>query len=67
MYFNLCKGNIFVVNNSNNEDLESWYGNAAFANVYSKAENIVTFIDFMNEKRPDFRLRIGKITASGDD
>jgi len=67
MYFNLCKGNIFVVNNSNNEDLESWYGNAAFANVYSKAENIVTFIDFMNEKRPDFRLRIGGITVSNDD
>jgi hypothetical protein len=67
MYFNLCKGNIFVVNNSNNEDLENWYGNAAFANVYSKAENIVTFIDFMNEKRPDFRLRIGGITVSNDD
>lgn len=67
MYFNLCKGNIFVEDNANNEDLESWYGNAAFANVYSKAENVVTFIDFMNEKRPDFRLRIGKITASGDD
>jgi hypothetical protein len=67
MYFNLCKGNIFVMNNSNNEDLENWYGNAAFANVYSKAENIVTFIDFMNEKRPDFRLRIGGITVSNDD
>lgn len=67
MYFNLCKGNIFVVNNSNNEDLESWYGNAAFANVYSKAENNVTFIDFMNDKRPDFRLRIGGITVSSED
>lgn len=67
MYFNLCNGNIFVDENSNNQDLENWYGNAAFANVYSKAENIITFIDFMNEKRPDFRLRIGKITASNDD
>jgi hypothetical protein len=67
MYFNLCKGNIFVVDNSNNEDLENWYGNAAFANVYSKAENNVTFIDFMNDKRPDFRLRIGEITVSNDD
>ena len=66
MYFNLCKGNIFVENNSNNEDLENWYGNAAFANVYSKAENSETFIDFMNEKRPDFRLRIGGITVSND-
>lgn len=67
MYFNLCKGNIFVVDNSNNEDLESWYGNAAFANVYSKAENNVTFIDFMNDKKPDFRLRIGGITVSSED
>lgn len=67
MYFNLCKGNIFVVDNSNNEDLENWYGNASFFNVYSKAENNVTFIDFMNDKRPDFRLRIGGITVSNDD
>jgi len=67
MYFNLCKGNIFVQYNSNNEDLESWYGNAAFANVYSKAENNETFIDFMNDKRPDFRLRIGGITVSSED
>lgn len=67
MYFNLCNGNIFVEDNSNNQDLENWYGNAAFANVYSKAENNITFIDFMNEKRPDFRLRIGGITASNDD
>lgn len=67
MYFNLCKGNIFTEYNSNNEDLESWYGNAAFFNVYSQAENKETFIDFLNEKRPDFRLRIGKITASNDD
>lgn len=67
MYFNLCKGNIFVENNSNNEDLESWYGNAAFSNVYSKAENNETFIDYMNDKRPDFRLRIGGITVSNED
>lgn len=67
MYFNLCNGNIFVENNSNNGDLESWYGNAAFANVYSKAENSETFIDFMNDKRPDFRLRIAGITISNDE
>lgn len=67
MYFNLCKGNIFVENITNNEDLESWYGNAAFSNVYSKAENNETFIDYMNDKRPDFRLRIGGITVSNED
>lgn len=67
MYFNLCKGNIFVENNTNNEDLESWYGNASFFNVYSQGENIETFIDPFNDKRPDFRLNIGKITASKND
>lgn len=67
MYFNSCKGNIFVENNGNNEDLESWYGNASFFNVYSQGENIETFIDPFNDKRPDFRLNIGKITASKND
>jgi hypothetical protein len=67
MYFNLCKGNIFVENNPNNEDLENWYGNASFFNVYSQGENIETFIDPFNEKKPDFRLNIGKITASKND
>ena len=63
----LCKGNIFVENNTNNEDLESWYGNAPFFNVYSQGENKETFIDPFNDKRPDFRLNIGKITASKND
>lgn len=66
MYFNNCNGNIFVQNDSNNEDLENWYGNSAFFNVYSKADNSETFIDLKNEKRPDFRLRINKIMASND-
>ncbi|GAA4973834.1 hypothetical protein [Algibacter aquimarinus] len=64
MYFNNCKGNIFVEYNSNNEDLENWYGNSAFFNVYSKSSNSETFIDLNNSKRPDFRLRINKIKAS---
>lgn len=66
MYFNNCKGNIFVEYNSNNEDLENWYGNSAFFNVYSKSLNSETFIDLKNKKRPDFRLRINKIIASND-
>ncbi|MDN3666837.1 hypothetical protein ACFFU1_08650 [Algibacter miyuki] len=66
MYFNNCNGNIFVENNTNNEDLENWYGNAAFYNVYSKSHNAETFIDIRNERRPDFRLRINKIIASHD-
>lgn len=67
MYFNFCKGNIFTEFNSNNEDLENWYGNSVFSNVYAKSGNKETFIDFLNEKRPDFRLRIGKIIASNVD
>ncbi|MBC5838996.1 hypothetical protein [Flavobacterium muglaense] len=66
MYFNFCKGNIFTKNNPNNEDLESWYGNIIFFNVYSQSDNLETFVDFSNEKRPDFRLRLGKITASNN-
>ncbi|MBD0831733.1 hypothetical protein [Aestuariibaculum sediminum] len=66
MYFNNCNGNIFVENNSNNEDLENWYGNSAFFNVYAKGQNSETFIDLKNERRPDFRLRINKIIASNE-
>lgn len=66
MYFNNCKGNIFTENNTNNADLENWYGNRAFFNVYSKAADSVTFIDLKNGKKPDFRLRINKIIASNE-
>ena len=66
MYFNNSNGNIFVENNINNEDLENWYGNRAFFNVYSKGSNAETFIDLRNAKRPDFRLRINKIAATSD-
>lgn len=66
MYFNRCKGNIFTEHNSNNEDLENWYGNRVFFNVYSKGTDAETFIDLKNDKRPDFRLRINKIIASND-
>lgn len=65
MYFNNCKGNIFVENVSNNEDLEDYYGNLAFANLYESTPNDVMFIDPKpTSKTPDFRVQIGKITAS---
>lgn len=67
MYFNNCNGNIFVDNDSNNEDLENWYGNLSFFNVYAKSPNAETFIDTRSSKRPDFRLRINKIMASNSD
>ncbi len=67
MYFNNCNGNIFTANNSNNEDLENWYGNRVYFNVYSKGDDAETFINLENRKRPDFRLRINKILASTDD
>lgn len=66
MYFNNCKGNIFTAYNSNNEDLENWYGNRAFFNVYSKGVDSETFIDSHNSRYPDFRLRINKIIAAND-
>lgn len=64
MYFNNCEGNIFTENNVNNEDLENWYGNSSFQNVYSKGGDSETFIDTKNLRNPDFRLRINKIIAS---
>lgn len=63
MYFNKCRGNIFTEDVSNNEDLENWYGNQSFFNVYSKGSDRETFIDPNNQDRPDFRLRINKIIA----
>jgi hypothetical protein len=65
MYFNNCKGNIFVENTANNEDLEDYYGNNAFFNLYENTPNAEMFIDSGNAKsNPDFRVKIGKITAS---
>ncbi|MBL4662545.1 MAG: hypothetical protein JKY22_03055 [Flavobacteriaceae bacterium] len=64
MYFNNCKGNIFSENVPNNEDLENWYGNSAFDNVYSYGSDSETFIDVKNLDNPDFRLRINKIIAN---
>ena len=63
MYFNNCQGNIFTENVPNNEDLENWYGNRAFENVYSQGLDSETFIDVKNLDNPDFRLRINKIIA----
>ncbi|WP_179007268.1 hypothetical protein [Winogradskyella forsetii] len=65
-YFNNCKGNIFLKNHTNNDDLESWYGSRAFDNVYSKGPDSETFIDSHDSRYPDFRLRINKIIASND-
>ncbi len=67
MYFNNCNGNIFIEDNANNDDLENWYGNRAFFNVYSKSTNKETFIAADNYRRPDFRLRINKIIATNID
>lgn len=63
MYFNNCEGNIFVEDIQNNEDLENWYGNSSFQNVYSKGMDKETFIDTGNLRNPDYRLRINKITG----
>ncbi|WP_129748353.1 hypothetical protein [Flavobacterium anhuiense] len=64
MFFNQCTGNIFTENSSDNSDLENWYGNSIFSNVYSQTDNKETFVDIYNARRPDYRLQLGKITAS---
>ncbi len=65
LYFNNCKGNIFIENNANNEDLESWYGDKTFSNLYGQQnKNSDTFIDVDNQKDPDFRVKIGGFRAS---
>ena len=64
MYLNFCKSNIFTEGSTNNEDLESYYGNSVFFNLYSKTTNLETFNDFANPRRPDFRLSLSKFTAS---
>ena len=64
-YFNNCKGNIFVENSTNNEDLEDYYGNNSFYNLYQNTDNNEMFLDIYNTKNnPDFRIKISKITAS---
>ena len=65
-YFNNCKGNIFIKDHTDNDDLESWYGSRAFNNLYSRGPDYETFIESENAKYPDFRLRVNKIIASND-
>lgn len=65
-YFNNCKGNIFLKGNTNNDDLESWYGSRAFNNLYAKGSDNETFIDANNKRFPDFRLQVNRIVASND-
>lgn len=64
IYFNNCKGNIYTENNTNNEDLEDYYGSTSYGNTHNEGANKETFIDIANPKQPDFRLKISKITAS---
>ena len=63
VFFNLCKGNIFAENSTNNEDLEDHYGNPAFYNLYENTPNTELFIVSDEKKSPDFRVKVGKFTA----
>lgn len=64
MYLNFCNGNIFTEGSTENEDLESYYGNSVFFNLHSKTTNLETFNDFANPRKPDFRLALSKFTAA---
>ncbi|WP_134145551.1 hypothetical protein [Flavobacterium sp. 270] len=67
MYFNQCNGNVTAeYNTTTNAELENWYGNSLFFNVSSQNDNKDTFVDIFNARRPDFRLQLGKTTASND-
>ena len=63
IYFNNCTGNIYSNLNEDNEDLENWYGNPSFFNVYSKTNHSELFINLDTSKKPDYRLSIDKILA----
>ncbi len=64
-YFNNCKGTIFLNSNDNNKDLEIWYENPSFFNIYARTNPSELFIDSENSKRPDYRLLKNKIIALG--
>ncbi|MBQ0769264.1 MAG: hypothetical protein KBT58_08225 [Bizionia sp.] len=66
-YFNNCKGNIFVKDRRENEDLENWYGSRSFNNVYSNGSDSETFIDVKTSKLPDYRLSINRIIATNNE
>ncbi len=64
-FINNCTGNIFVENNTNNEDIEDYYGNVSYGNVWQANDNKDMFLDIYNAKNnPDFRIKISNITAS---
>jgi hypothetical protein len=63
VFFNNCKGNIFTEFNANNTELEDWYGQNKFRNLYEQSENAQTFIDIKNARDPDYRIQISKFTA----
>ena len=64
IYFNNCKGNIFSENTTNNEDLESHYGDPGFFNLYESIPNDQMFLNVKGPKDFDFRIKIGKFAAS---
>lgn len=63
VFFNNCKGNIFIAESSNNDDLEDYYGTPGFFNLYEKTPNTELFISSNETKSPDFRVKVGKFTA----
>lgn len=65
--FNNCKGTVFLNFNNNNGDLESWYKNPSFSNTYTRADHSKLFIDLVNRKRPDYRLRTNTMIAMNND
>lgn len=62
--FNNFNGTVFSKsNNYSNVNLEDWYTNPDFLNVYSKINHSLLFIDLNNSKNRDYRLRVDKTIA----
>ncbi len=63
MYFNNCKGNVFLEGNTNNQNFEAWYKNPDFANVFDRKSHEEAFIK-LNSDRPDYRLKTYDVASN---
>ncbi len=56
MYFNNCSSNIALQYDSNNKDIEDWYRNPMYDNMYARINHTEIFNN-LNLNTPDYRLR----------
>ena len=62
MFFNNCEKNITSqLGTTESDDLESMYAAAIYGNVYYKASATDIFNDPLNERTPDYRIKISGV------